>query len=201
MDLKKTLPFVLWVVASAPCSAQNLVILLYDYADLSAKEVGRVTKTAGLVLVDSGIQVVWVHCRGVLAVTPANACGTGLQTNQIVMRLSPGGLPSSNGDRTQHLGQTHATSDGGQYASVFVSAVREQAAGFGMVFDLLLGYAVAHETGHCLLGPRHSYSGLMRAAWNHKDAEAMSRLSLHLTKQEAREAATRLALAELGLKR
>ena len=87
------------------------------------------------------------------------------------------------------------------FASVSVPAVRAQAAEFGIAFDLLLGYAVAHEAGHCLLGPGHSNSGLMRAAWNRKDSEEMTRLSLHLTRQEARKAAARLSVAELAAKR
>ena len=41
----------------------------------------------------------------------------------------------------------------------------------------------------------------MRAAWNRKDAEEISRLSLHLTKQEARKAVARLALAQPAAKR
>jgi hypothetical protein len=60
---------------------------------------------------------------------------------------------------------------------------------------------VAHEIGHCLLGPGHSYAGLMRGAWNRKDASEMSRLSLHLTKQEARKAVARLTLAEPAAQR
>jgi hypothetical protein len=67
--------------------------------------------------------------------------------------------------------------------------VRAQAAGFGVAFDILLGYAVAHEAGHCVLGPGHAYAGLMRGTWNRKDAGEISRLSLHLTKQESRKAA------------
>ena len=90
------------------------------------------------------------------------------------------------------------TAEGGFYASVFVPAVRAQAAEIGLAFDLLMGYAVAHEAGHCLLGPDHSYAGLMRSAWSRKDAGEMSRLGLHLTKQEARKAAARLALADPG---
>jgi len=200
MNLTKTLPSFLFV-AVASCSAQTLVIGLYDYADLTAKETTRLTETAGLILADAGIQVVWAHCRGALAVTPVAACETEMQANQIVMRISPSGLPSSNGDRVQHLGKTLATADGGQFASVSVPAVRAQAAEFGIVFDLLLGYAVAHEAGHCLLGPGHSNSGLMRAAWNRKDGEEMTRLSLHLTRQEARKAAARLSAAELVARR
>lgn len=200
MNLTTPLPFILWA-ASAACSVQTLVIGLYDYADLSAKETTRLTETAGRALAGSGIQVVWAHCRGGLAVAPATACETALQANQIVMRLNPSGLPSSNAERVQHLGRTLSTADGGQYASVSVAAVRAQAAEFGIAFDLLLGYAVAHEAGHCLLGPGHSNSGLMRAAWNRKDSEEMSRLSLHFTKQEARKAVARLAQAELTARR
>jgi hypothetical protein len=172
------------------CSAQTLVIGLYDYADLSAKETVRLTETAGLALAHAGIQVVWLHCRGVLAM--AATCEGKLQVNEIVVRLQPDGPPSSNDDRTLHLGHAIVTAEGGWYASVFVPAVRAQAAEFGVAFDLLLGYAVAHEAGHCLLGPGHSYAGLMRAPWSAKDAREMSRLSLHLTQQEARKAATRL---------
>jgi len=65
-----------------------------------------------------------------------------------------------------------------------------------VAFELLLGYAAAHEAGHCLLGPGHSNSGLMRATWNRKDAEAMTRMSLNLTKPEVRTALARLAAAQ-----
>ena len=36
----------------------------------------------------------------------------------------------------------------------------------------------------------------MRGGWNRKDAVEISQLGLHLTKQEARKAAARIALAE-----
>ena len=121
-----------------------------------------------------------------------------MQVNEIAVRLQPGG-PSSCHDGS--MGQTIVTAEGGYYASVFVPSFRAQAAGFGMAFDLLMGYAVAHEVGHCLLGPGHSYAGLMRGAWNRKDASEMSRLSLHLTKQEARKAVARLTLAEQAAQR
>jgi hypothetical protein len=46
------------------------------------------------------------------------------------------------------------------------------------------------------LGPGHSYAGLMRGVWDRKDASEMSRFNLHLTKQEARKAVSRLTLLE-----
>ncbi|MGD0578611.1 MAG: hypothetical protein ABSC08_06760 [Bryobacteraceae bacterium] len=195
MKTPNTLPWILWM-AAASCSAQTLVIGLYDYSNLSAKETARFTEAAGQALAESGIQATWVACRGALAATPGTMCSRELRANEIVMKLDPAGPHSSNGGRTEHLGHTPVTADGGQFASVSVAAVKALAAEFGMPFELLLGYAAAHEAGHCLLGPGHSNSGLMRAAWNRKDAEAMTRMSLNLTKQESKKAVARLAAAE-----
>jgi hypothetical protein len=180
-------------MASASCSAQTLVIGLYDYSDLSAKETVRLTETADLAFAHSGIQVVWRYCRGALAVASGTTCEGEMQVNEIVMRLQPGGARSSH---IGSMGHTIVSAQGGSYANVFVPAVRAQAEGFRIPFDLLMGYAVAHEVGHCLLGPGHSHAGLMRGIWNREDASDMSRMGLHLTKQEARKAVARLALAE-----
>ena|ERR1019366_425162 len=193
MKTPASLPWILWM-ASASCSAQTVVIGLYDYSGLSAKETVRLTETADLVFAHSGIRIVWNHCRGALPV--ASACEGEMQVNEIVVRLQPAGPRSSNNDGTLHLGRSIVDAEGGYHADAFVPAVRAQAAGFGLPFDFLMGYAVAHEIGHCLLGPGHSYAGLMRGAWNRKDAGEMSRLSMNLTKQEARKAVGRLALAE-----
>jgi hypothetical protein len=191
MKTQASLPWILWM-ATASCYAQTLVVGLYDYSDLSAKETVRLTETADLAFAHSGIHVVWRHCRGALAAMPDTTCEGEMQVNEIVVRLQPGGPRSSHNGT---MGHSIVTAAGGSYASVFVPSVRAQAAGFGMAFDLLMGYAVAHEVGHCLLGPGHSYGGLMRGAWNRKDASEMSRLSLYFTKQEARKAVARLTLA------
>jgi hypothetical protein len=192
MKTPASLPWILWM-ASASCSAQTLVIGLYDYSELSATDTVRLTDTVDLVFAQSGIHIVWRHCRGALAAVPGTACEAEMQINEIVVGLQPGGPRSSHDGR---MGHTIVTAEGGHYASVFVPSVRAQAAEFGLGFDLLMGYAVAHELGHCLLGPGHSYAGLMRGFWNRKDASEMSRFSLHLTKQEARKAFARLTLAE-----
>jgi hypothetical protein len=191
------LPWILWM-ATTSCFAQTLIVALYDYSELSANEILRLTETADFVFVHSGIHVAWRHCRGALTTIFKTTCEGELQVNEIVMRLQPGGsrIPDNGA-----MGHSIVTSSGGSYASVSVAAVRKQATGFGMAFDLLMGYAVAHEVGHCLLGPGHSYAGLMRGVWNTKDASEMSRLGLHLTKEEVRRAVARLTLAEPAAQR
>ena len=160
MKTPAALLWILWM-ASASCSAQTLVIGIYDYSDLSAKETAHLTETADLAFAHSGIRVVWHHCRGALAVASGITCEGEIQVNEIVMRLQPGRPRSSHDGR---MGHTIVTAEGGYYASVFVPSVRAQAAGFGMPFDLLMGYAVAHEAGHSMLGPVHSSEGLMRGS-------------------------------------
>jgi hypothetical protein len=191
MKASASLTWILWI-AWVSCPAQDLVIALYDYSDLSAKEMVRLTKTADLAFGHSGIHAIWRQCHGALATANRTACEREMKVNEITVRLQSSGLLTSIDDR---MGDATVNAAGGYNARVFVRTVRAQAAGFGLASDLLMGYVVAHEVGHCLLGPGHSHAGLMRGMWNRNDAGEMSRLSLHLTKQEARKAAAHLTLA------
>src|SRR5258706_15488946 len=80
MNLPAFLRWILWM-ASVSCSAQTLVIGLYDYADLSAKETVRLTETTGRAFAHAGVRVVWRYCRGVLA--GATMCEGAMQVNEI----------------------------------------------------------------------------------------------------------------------
>jgi hypothetical protein len=102
-------------MATASCYAQTLVVGLYDYSDLSAKETVRLTETADLAFAHSGIHVVWHHCRGALAAMPETTCEGEMQVNEIVVRLQPGGPRSSHDGQ---MGHSIVTAAGGSYASV-----------------------------------------------------------------------------------
>src|SRR5204862_3816477 len=135
-----------------------------------------------------------------LTALPRTTCNSEMQVNEIAVNLETD-PPRSSHSWTLPMGHATVTEQGGHCTRVFVPAVWAQAAELGVTFERLLGYTVAHEAGHCLLGPGHSYAGLMRSAWNRKDADEMSRLSLHLTKQEDRKAVARLILAEQAAQR
>ena len=169
-----------------------VVIGVYDHSGLTAREAARLIQIADRAFSHSGIHIMWRHCLGVLALPSGTTCNGEIPFNQIVVNLQPYGARTANHDTRLCMGHASVNPAGGYSASVFASTVREQAAGFGVAFDLLMGYAVAHEVGHCLLGPGHSYVGLMRGVWNGKDAQEISQLSLHLTKQERRRAVARI---------
>jgi hypothetical protein len=191
--------FTLWMAGPAS-SAQTVLIRLADYSGLSIKQTTQLAETVDLVFAHSGFRVVWQHCVGGLALLSGTSCKSEMQANEIAVDLVAD-QPGSSHSWTLPMGHAIVTDRGGQDTTVFVPAVGAQAAGFGIAFERLLGYTVAHEIGHCLLGPGHSYTGLMRGSWNRKDAVQISRLSLHLTKQENRKAVARLTLAESAAQR
>jgi hypothetical protein len=49
---------------------------------------------------------------------------------------------------------------------------------------VLLGYIIAHELGHLLLGPGHAPSGIMRATWDMNDLEAIRQGRLKFSREE-----------------
>ena len=197
MKSRFPLSLVLWM-ASASCSAQIVAVRLYDHAGLSGTVASRLTESADRAFGHSGIHVIWRYCGGMPTRIPERTCQSDISFNEIVVSLETTRAHNSSSRASSCMGHASVSPAGGYSASVFVPTVREQAAGFGVGFDLLIGYAVAHEVGHCLLGPGHSYAGLMRGVWNRKDAEEIARVSLHLTSQERRKAVARIAWLNQG---
>ena len=194
------LPFILVIAGLLAIgsirAADVMIVRLYDYADVSARDIASLTGTTRF-----GIRSLrHPHRLAALSRGARGAASGRLRSSDPGQRnrIAPSTRrsPATNQGATLSLGHALIVDGGGSYVSVFVPAVRAQAAAFGVAFDLLMGYAAAHEIGHCMLGPGHSYAGLMRGAWDLKDAGQMSRLGLRLTKQQAQKAAARLSLAE-----
>ncbi len=185
--------FIMFAIVPARAPAQSLTIHLYDYSGLTANTIGTMTETATRVFGNSGIPVRWLHCSDVLGSAPE--CAEPIKADEIIIRLHRSRARSSRAA----LGVAMIGQDGGQLAIIYVPAVRASAAGLNIPFELLLGYAVAHEVGHCLVGPGHAPVGLMRADWTDLDANQMRQFRLGLSKPEARQALARLLLPALQL--
>jgi len=63
-----------------------------------------------------------------------------------------------------------------------------------MAPEALLGYAIAHEIGHLILGPEHTAYGLMRQRWTSDEENRIRGGSLRFDGKQA--AALRSGLAE-----
>jgi hypothetical protein len=90
------------------------------------------------------------------------------------------------------LGLSIAGPEGGTYASVFLSRVKDAAAEANVPRDIVLAYAIAHEVGHLLLGANaHTPQGLMKATWGLAEYEAMYQKRLHFNEEQSHQLASR----------
>jgi hypothetical protein len=94
----------------------------------------------------------------------------------------------------QRVWDFHLSPEGiGSQADVFYAkfaAFRQSPA----ELSTLLGYAMAHELGHLLLGTNsHSPTGLMRADWRTKDLIDMSQGGLRFSEEQARAMKAKLS--------
>ena len=48
----------------------------------------------------------------------------------------------------------------------------------------LLGYVIAHEIGHLLLGPQHQDGSVMKSHWRAADVEMIRRRELHFNRSQ-----------------
>ena len=82
---------------------------------------------------------------------------------------------------------------GGTTADVYLQAIRATAEEYSADPSVVLGFVVAHELGHLLLGPGHTREGLMQAVWRQGEIDALRQRRLRFTRECA--ARIRLVLA------
>jgi hypothetical protein len=102
-----------------------------------------------------------------LNIRQCGACPESLQTREIVVRIVP--APTFNTTLpSEAFGVAYVIkhTDRGWLATVFSDRIDAAASRAGIDPGMLLGFVMAHEVGHLLLGvDYHGDSGIMRAEW------------------------------------
>lgn len=173
------------LLAQAPA----VQVEVYDYAEMTPGSVHKVLDLTQEILTGAGVSIRIILCRP----NPVVACGSKSGPNRpLVIRVAPGGPKTGNSVLRPPLGLSVAGPEGGTYASVFLSRVRDAAAESNVPWDIVLAYAMAHEVGHLLLGAEaHTPRGLMKGTWGREDYEAMYQRRLHFTREQSRQLASR----------
>lgn len=147
-----------------------ITVLLYDYAHTSAGTLTRAEREASRILREAGVETIWLDCpTGHSAAGPPGPCQRPLEPAEVVLRI----LPSArkNGFRDTVFGYANLPA----YASVYYDRAVLLARSENVEFELpiILGFAMAHELGHLLLGSNsHSDTGIMRAQWDRKAVQS-----------------------------
>lgn len=96
-------------------------------------------------------------------------------TADLVLRILPREMAAKLHSSAESLGfaQTCSNTEPACELSIFYDRV-DQLATKGYRADRILGYAIAHEMAHVLLGRGHSEEGIMRGQWTPSDLQRIS---------------------------
>ena len=185
----------------------TITVRVFNYAGVAERIVTAAKEQAGRVLRDADVHTLWIDCPTSLAEIQINTnCRGRAASTELVIRI----VPRSQNPRYP-LGFAALPTEKGKIASqasVFVEAAEGLAAGYPTSKAQMLGYILAHEIGHLLLGEgSHSGKGIMRTPWRKQEMDAAAKGTLGFTAKQAkrmkadllsRVAKHRLAARHLG---
>ena len=166
--------------ATSVCAGERMTVSVCTRGSLNQKFVTGAEAAAADLFKSIDIEIVWAKCE------------TGLEGDEAVkqhwftVRLRDG-KPFITPDPSalDTLGEAFLSVDSVSYiADVYYQAVQTLATTRQVELTPLLGYVIAHELGHLLLGPGHATKGVMRAAWDLRDLEAIRQGCLRFSPSE-----------------
>ena len=158
--------------SKTPVGDVRLTVRLYDYVNLPTSERSELKANTKRVLGQTGVPVDFLDCLADGVETGSPACTALPGSTDLVLRIFMPKLAV----KGEQLGYAMVTPDGGTFITVFMNPAQRKARADGLSDGVFLGYAVAHEIGHLLLGANsHSSSGIMRPVWRPVDEEWMAK--------------------------
>lgn len=186
------------ILAAALAASANaemvLIVRVYDYTRVSDKIIRKAEEVARRIYQKAGVETEWIHCPAV----PGEegrfpACRRPMSGTDVILHILPEAMEVRGLSRDAF---GYALPDAGglpaRHAYVFLHRVdeavrRSRRTARCISREVLLGYVVAHEIGHLLLGPNsHSGCGVMRGRWSAEDLREMELGQVVFLAEEAR---------------
>lgn len=183
--------------SSAFSPGAKLTLRVYNYAQLDSTSLAASEKVAGGILQSVGVETIWMDCpayKPSSRTKPAedikySACDSEMGTTDLVLRILPRNMAVKLRRSYDSLGsaQTCPETEPACELNVFYHRVDELGAK-GYRSDRILGYVIAHEAAHVLLGPRHSDDGILRSEWSSTELQRISLgMELNFTTDQSRQ--------------
>jgi len=178
--------------------ATQITVRIRNQAEIEPRILAQAQRETTEVLDRSGIGLAWLDCSpGGQSVSRSPACHRAPAPTELVITL----LQRSRSTPDRALGRAICPTNSrlAAYATVYVDPARRMATGKREAATIL-GYAMAHELGHLLLGANsHAAAGIMRSHWKAQEILAGLKGRFHFTDaqsaqlREAVYARTRIA--------
>ena len=143
--------------------------------------VAKAKAETDLVFRSAGVTIVWRDCD--TFPTPAEL----EREPWFIVRLRTGKPPLTAGPASLDVMGKAFVEDhgGGTMADAYFQAIQAKSEQHNGDSGLLLGFVMAHELGHLLLGPGHTPEGVMQAAWGQRQMDALRQRWLRFTEEGA----------------
>lgn len=185
---------------SAAVVIDSLPVRVYDFGGLDAPSRRQALHTAGAVLARAGIAVTWHACDNT---QPPPVCARATRPGELVLRIvaahgtgagaASAALRAPASNLTLGDALVDRTTGSGVLATIYVDSVAALGKAAASDVATLLGYAIAHELGHLLLGTTaHGTRGLMRPVWSRDEIRRGHAADWMFTEREAKAIRARL---------
>jgi hypothetical protein len=172
---------------------RHLQVSLFNDAGVDSATLAEAQSRASAIFSHSGIEVDWLVC------VPADpndflpgrtACSALAWPSHLSVRIRPRALHVS----AETFGQAFVDADGeGLYSNVYYQNLARSSGHRDLSDGELLGYVLAHELGHLLLGTNsHSASGIMQPRWDSSTLRPAALSSLRFTPAQSAVLRSRL---------
>ena len=173
--------------ASEPQS--KIQVFVYNYAGVSHPTLARAEIEATRIYGRAGIRTEWLDCPlSPGEATQYPACQLPVSPARLALRVLSREMSERVGLSEAIFGSALFPEDGGfgMVAQVCAPCVEELANGATATPPVILGYVMAHELGHLLLGVgSHAATGLMHAPWYKKELQSIAQGTLLFASWEA----------------
>lgn len=158
-----------------------LAVSVFNDAEVPPAVLEAARQRASLILEDAGVALSWIDCG-----SPGHRAHAGCSAITFPTHLSVRLLARAPAASEDTFGRSFLDDrQEGSYAYVYTHAL--SASRFRKLVDQgdLLGYMIAHELGHLLLGrDSHAAGGLMTAVWQSDELQAAGKGNLFFSARE-----------------
>ena len=175
--------------------APHVRLSVFNDAGIPADTLAQAAARATAILAQSGVELDWLDCG---RPDPsdfsqrATPCSAVAWPHQLSVRI----LPRGRSIGADIFGQAFVDRSGsGAYSNVYFNNLAANRENAQLSDGYMLGFVIAHEVGHLLLGSNsHSPVGLMQARWDSPALQSASRHTLFFTPAQSATLRSRLSV-------
>lgn len=165
-----------------------LILSVFNDASVPLEILAHGEARATHILAGAGIQVEWLNCAAAGShvpdqFEPPSPCSRIAFPSHLSVRI----VLNARSVRDDIFGEAFADSEGkGTYIKLYYVHLTEPDAHLPLGEGELLGYVIAHEVGHLLLGTdSHSHDGIMQGRWEDAQLTEAGKGNLQFTPSQA----------------